>query len=688
MTSELLPDGELDAVVAALSSEQRMVVVAPNGTVNTGLVTGGQRHVVSTVVSGEGGSTALPVRQGPVRAKDLETARRRFVPPPGFERAVAALESGIAVLVGPPGTGRETYALNLLAHGRENAVLHQVDGAVDLTRWEPRPYGVHGYLVMEPPDPFALRSWDLSRLEVPLADAGAHLIIVLAESPGLVSAVAEHLGAPVLRHVSPDPREVFAAHVKDVCSDEERRARLLRSLESGLLGDVLPSELPPRRAAAAAEALARIGIADGDTGADLLYALGRTEAPELMARAREEPQLLAHLLSLCVYGGLERAVVAERAVKLLEVAEVGWEHVPAVRALFRRAGEPQDGPARQQTLSGTLRALGARCGPGAGTDGPDNASFYWPTTADALWESLCRQHEELSPLLYAWLAGTGADPQHIEKAGRAAAAMAAATGGRTLALLRRLALSPWPPAAEIAGWCLGLVAQDPAAAPEAGELLDQWSAAPEAALRGAVAYACRPDRGGPPLDRTLELLERLIQTLGGDRDDADVAVSIKDALVQHFMVGDTLTKDTILGRIPYWAESDGIPGLVVAQAFLLMAATDRAWCRERILGGAEGTSRVVRLTGHTLSEPSTYESMRDVLLDWCREADAAPEPDPALTALLEGLTAARRPGFLRWLLAVERGPDAVPGKELAVSLLASWRTRNSVREFGPKGNQR
>ncbi|GGZ37204.1 hypothetical protein GCM10010387_34140 [Streptomyces inusitatus] len=687
MTSDVLPGGDFDAFLAALSAGKEMVVVAPNGTVNTGMVTGGQRQIVTTTPNEESPG-ASPMRQGPVRAKDLRTARRRFVPPPGYEGALATLEAGIAVLVGPPGTGRETHALNLLAHGREEAVLYQIDGAVDLTQWGPHPHRVQGYLVMEPQNLFKLRPWDLSRLELTLAEAGAHLLIVLTDSPGLTSAVTEHLGIPVLRHLPPDPRMVLAAHLKDVCTDQQKRTWILRSLASGLLDEMLPSELPPRRAAQAAEALTRIGIAESDTSTEVLYDLGRTEASELMARAREEPQLLAHLLSLGVYGGLERAVVSERAADLLKAAGSGWEHVPTVQILLRRADESQGSGARQQLLPEAWRALGVRCGPRAGTDGPDIASFYWPTTAEALWEVLCREHEDLSPLIHAWLAGTGKDPHHIERAGWTAAAMAAATGGRTLILLHHLVLSSWPPAAEIAARCLGLVARNPAAGLRAGELLNQWSVATEAPLRKAVAYACRPDLDGPMPEQSLELIDRLMGTLVGDSGDVDVAASITEVLVLCFRAGDARTKGAHLDRMRDWAALDGIPGLIVAHVFPLMAEADLSWCGDRVLAGGEAASGMVRLTGHTLNEPSTYATMRDVLLDWCRKADEASEPDPALTELLEGLTAARQPGFLRWLLAFERSEDVVPSKpskELAMRLLALWRRRISTREPSPKG---
>ncbi|EKX67558.1 hypothetical protein PV416_06590 [Streptomyces ipomoeae] len=669
MTSEVLRTDELDPLVAAaLAARRDMVVVAPNGTVNTGLVTGDQRQIVSA--SADGGLPAGPMRQGPVRAKDLKVARRRFVPPPGFEDVLAALDSGVSVLVGAPGTGRETHALNLLAHGRQEAALVQVDGAVDLTRWVPRPRGVHGYLVMEPADPFALRPWDLSRLEAPLAEAGVRLLIVLADAPGLATALEDQLGTPVLRHLPPDPRKVFAAHLADLCPDGDRRSRLLRSLGPDLFDELLPAELPPRHAAQAADVVARLGTG-GASCAEVLHALAREEAPELVGRAREDPILLAHLLSLSVYGGLDHGVVTERAADLLALTGAGPEQEPAARSPLRQ----QAVMAGRQSMSDTLRALGAHRTRQPGTDATDTVSFFWPAVGDAVWDVLCREHTDLLPPLHPWLAGTGYEPDQIERAGQAVAAMAVATGGRTLELLRPLALAQWPPAAEVAARCLGTAVRDPAAATKADDLLEQWSAAPEAALRKVVAYACRSDRGRFTDGQALRLLHRLMAGLSDDADDVAVATAVAEALVQRFTAGDSRSRGTILGRLRDWAGSDGVPARLVALTFPAMAGKDLAWCRGQILADDEMASGMVQLTGHALDESTTYPSMRDVLLAWCREAGGASRPDPALEELLRGLVAARQPGFLRWLLAVERGPDAMPGKELAARLLAMWRSK-------------
>lgn len=667
VTSEVPRAGDLDALIAALAGRD-MVVVAPHGTVNTGLVTGDQRQIVST--STEGGTTTGPMRQGPVRDKYLQTARRRFVPPPCFEDALTALGSGIAVLLGEPGTGRETHALNLLAHGNEEPVLVQVDGAVNLSRWGPRAQDVHGYLVMEPPDPFALRAWDLSRLETLLAEAGAHLVIVLADAPGLAGTLEDHLGMPVLRHQPPDPRKVFAVHLSDGCSDEEACAQWLRALEPGQLDELLPEGLPPRHAAQAAETVLRLGIAGGASGAEVVRHLARAEAVEVVARAQADPALLAHLLSINVYGGLHRSVVLERAGDLLRLARPGGDEGPVAGSA---PGHPI-GDTRQWSSCETLRLLGAHRVQRAGEETRDTVSFFRPAVSEAIRDVLCRDHTDLAPLLYTWLAGPNHGAEQIERAGRAVAAMAVATGGRSMELLRDLALAPSLSAPEVAAWCLGTAGRDPAAARTAADLLEQWSVASEVPLRKAVAYACHSDRGQVTEEQAMWLLQRLMETSADDADHLSVVTIIAATLVQRFESGGSRARATVLRRMCDWTESDGVPSLLAALAFPVMASTDLAWWSDRIRTDAELASCTVQMAGHALNESITFMDMRDVLLVWCSEADGAEHRARALSELLDGLVAARQPGFLRWLLAVKRGPDAMPGKEPAARALAVWRS--------------
>lgn len=665
VTSEIARSGDLQAVLAAMTGRDTLVV-ASNSTVNTGTVTGDQRQIVSA--ASEGGPGAGPSRQGPVRAAYLKAARRRFVAPPGFEDARAALDSPVTVLVGEPGTGRETHALNLLAHGAEDPVLVQVDGGVNLTRWRPRAHGVHGYLVMEPPDPLALRAWDLSRLEASLAEAGARLIIVLADAPALVGAVEDRLGTAVVRHRQPDPRKVFAAHLTDGCSGDEVRAQWLSALGSGRLDELLPDGLPPRHAAQAAKVVAQPGVAGGSE-AEVMRRLARAEGAETVARAQTDPSLLSNLLSINVYGGLDRGVVTEQAGNLLRLMGATEE-----RDLVgpRPHGHPAD-DARQRPLSETLRILGAHRTQRAGEGATDTVSFLWPAVSEVVWEIVCRDHADLLPLLHTWLAGPGHEAAQIERAGRAVATMAVVTGGRSMELLHGLTTAPSPLAPQVAARCLGAVAQNPATAKVAAVQLEQWSGSTETSLRTAVAYTCGADCGRLTDEAALRLLQRLMETLSGDTVDLSIVDLITRTLMERFEAGDSSSRFTILRRMRGWTQRDGVPYLLTALTFPVMTGMDPAWWSDRIRAHAELAACTVDLIGHALNESTTFAVMRDALLVWCSEASGAQHRAEALSELLAGLVAARQPGFLRWLLAVERGPDTMPGKETAAEALVAWR---------------
>ncbi|MFF9501407.1 hypothetical protein [Streptomyces sp. NPDC014656] len=663
------PAGErsdFEGFMAALTGRE-MVVVAPHGTVNTGVVTGGQQQVLAP--SSEGGAAPGPMRQGPVRARYLETVRRRFVPPPGFEDALAVLESGVAVLVGETGTGRETHALNLLAHGRREPVLVQIDGTVNLSRWSPRAQGVDGYLMTEPADPFALREWYLGRLEGLLTEAGARLVIVLAEAPGLVSALEDHLGMPVLRHRPPAPGQVFAAHLADGCPDEATRARWLRNLLPGTLDELLPDGLPPRYAAQAADALCRLGAEGGRAPEELPLRLARTEGAEILARTQNDPALLACLLSLSAYGGLHRTLVTERARQLLRLMGPYGEREPGPNAPHGRAGEGF----RQWPSADVLRILGAHRVRHVDSEAIDTMTFFWPAVAGAVWEGLCRDHADLVPVVHTWLADPGHE-EEVERAGRAVAAMAEATGGQSLDLLPALASSPSFAAPKMIARCLTTAFRDRRAARKAAELLDLWSVTSQLSQRQAVAYACQEHEGIAD-GEALRLLERLMATSGDGPDDLSVWRVVATALARRFDAGDHAARAVLLKRMRAWTETDGVPGLTVALVFPLLLRAEFAWWSEWALADPESARTVTHFVGWSLNEAAAFVVMRDTLLAWCAEEAGADGRPQAVPPLLDSLVTAQEPGFLRWLLAVERGPDTMPGKELAARALKTWRDK-------------
>ncbi|MFI1800199.1 hypothetical protein ACH427_23005 [Streptomyces sp. NPDC020379] len=654
-----------------------LVLAGPHSTLNTGVVHGDQRNAqYASSTAGDGPPTRM--RQGPVRAKELQDARRRFIAPAAFEEGLAALGSGILLLVGMPGTGRFTLALNLLAHGFDDPALVQVDGAVDLARWRPRSQGVHGYLVMEPGDPFALKPWDFSHLEGLLATAGARLIIVLPESPGLVRALERDFGAQVVHHEPPDPGDVFSAHFADICPDMEVRARLLEPLGPEFLSEILPPELPPGCAAQAARTVACLGVGGAVDHSEVLSRLASTEAPEVLARAEGDPEVLAHLLSVCVYGGLDRATIVERAADLLALA--GNQLSPEPDNLPDPAGKRGHGLARQRSLRDILRSAGARCEARGGGSPGETVTFLWPALREAVWDLVCREHTGLLPLLHDWLGKTGHDEEGLECAGRAVTEMAVRTRGQTFGLIRELALSSRQPGVDVAARALGAAVLDATVADKAYALLQEWSNAPEVALRATVVHACRSGTGDLGAEQALALLRSLVDKPGDDADDMAVTLSVSEVLVQRFEAGDPTVKETIVRHLAAWTQNEDVADLLAAIAFPLLVERDWSWFGGQLLLGGEAATRVAELVWHALNEATTYHSMRDTLLVWCRETEDAPQPDGAVEELFARLVDARQPGFLRLLLSIERGGDAMPGRQLAERSLTEWRGKSPARE--------
>ncbi|GGS90780.1 hypothetical protein [Streptomyces cinerochromogenes] len=718
MTTDLDSDGVLDALPPGLVQDRGLVVIAPNGSVNTGTVHGGQRYTAT-----DSPAEVPLVRQGPVRAKDLQAARGRFARPPGYTTGLDALDSsGVLFVLGAPGTGRQTLALNLLAHGHAEPVLLQVDGTVDLAHWRPRPRGVHGYLVMNLADPLSLRPWDVSRLEAETEKAGARLVVVLRETPGLARVLEDRLDVRVLRHRPPDPGEVFSLHFASLCPDSQERSRRRRRVGQETLAALLPTGLPPGRAVRVAEALARPGPEGRASGAELTAGLAAAEAARLVSAADDSPALLAHLLSVCVHQGLRRNTVLGRATELL--ALIRADHGPvtpptapppydggAGRAALALPGHPDPRPAAglpdradpRPALALPDRAdsrpaltaaaveppaeIAAVCAVREDGDGDPVIAFLWPAVGEAVWDEVCRARSPWLPLLHVWLGAAG-DEEQAERAGRALAALAVRTAGRSLGLLADL-VRTGPAAAEVAGRALAASSRLPPAAATARALLEEWSGAPEASLRATVAVACRPDADGLPAEDAMRLLRRVVDAIG-DGDAAATALHVSQTLLLRFSAGTHRTRAVIVRDLAVWASVEDVAGLLAALAFPALVADDCDWFGGRLssqeafgeTGGAGEPGKfgeedvagpVVALVGAALDEASAYPAMRDALLMWCAGAAGVPGRTRQLDELFARLVDSRRPGFLRLLLSIERAAETTPGKALAERSLARWR---------------
>ncbi|MGW3210156.1 hypothetical protein [Streptomyces sp. NPDC001135] len=686
MGPETGTDDSLGGLLPELARGRGTLIVATHGTVNTGVVQGDQRHVLTGAAAEDGRDVAL-VRQGPVRAKDLQAARQRFARPAGYTSGLDALDSGVLFVVGAPGTGRQTLALNLLAHGCADPALVQVDGAVDLARWRPRTRGVDGYLVMDLSDPLSLRPWDVSDLEAHLAKAGARLVVVLEEAPGLARALEDRVDVRVLHHRPPDPQEVFSVHFAGLCPDSRDRARRRRLLGPDALAALLPPGLPPGRAVRVADALARPGPDGRVRPAELTARLARAEATRLLARAEGNPALAAHLFALCVHEGLDRDTVLARAAELLGMIRAhhgpgspappspheGAASRPGL-APPRSAGAwaPDGGPAlRTAAAPDLLTDIGGRCAVPEDGDGNGTVTFLWPVVSEAVWDEVCQERAEWLPLLHTWLATAG-DEEQAERGGRAMAALAVRTGGRSLELLGALVRTGPQTAVEVAGRALAAAAGLAPAAAKAQALLDEWSGAPEPAVRSVVVAASRPAAGGLPAEAALRLLRRVVDALGDDEDAAATALRVSGTLVLRF-AGARGAREAIVRELAAWAHTEDLAGLLATLVFPALVAEDWGWFGDRLLAGRDAADPVGALVCAALDEAAAYPAMRDALLMWCAGAAGTPQRERQLDALFARLVAGRRPGCLRLLMSIERAAGATPGKAIAERSLAEWR---------------
>ncbi|KOX09749.1 hypothetical protein [Streptomyces sp. NRRL B-3648] len=679
MTTEAGPDDAVGALPPELLHDRGLVVYAPHGAINTGTLHGGQRYATA-----DSPADVVPlVRQGPVRAKDLQAARRCFARSPVHTAGLDALgSSGVLFVLGAPGTGRQTLALNLLAGSRAEPVLVQVDGTVDLAHWRPRPRGVHGYLMMNLADPLALRPWDVSRLEAEMEKAGARLVVVLRETPDLARALEDRLDVRVLRHRSPDPAEVFSRHFARLCPDAQERSRRRRRVGQEALAALLPPGLPPGRAVRVAEALAGPGPDRRPSATELTAGLAAAEAARLVVAADDDPTLLAHLFSVCVHQGLDRNTVLGRATELLALVGAGRgpgaePEPPPYDGDPGRPALALPGPAGAR-LAGTpaaaepLAGIGAVCAVRGDRDGRPAVTFLWPSVGGAVWDAVCRERPEWLPLLHVWLGAAG-DEEQAERAGSALAALAERTAGRSLGLLADLVRGGPPTAVEVAGRALAASARlDPAAA-AAQALLAEWSDSAEAALRATVVVACRPDADGLPAETAMWLLRRVVDVLGAEGDAAATALRVSGTLVLRFSAGTTATRQAVVRELAVWVRTDDLAGLLAALVVPALVAEDRDWFGERMSAGEESADQVVALVGAALDEAPAYPAMRDALLMWCAEAAGAPDRERRLDELFARLVDGRRPGVLRLLLSIDRAARTTPGKALAERSLTRWR---------------
>nr|WP_240449266.1 hypothetical protein [Streptomyces harenosi] len=677
-------------MIDAIGGAARAVVYnyAPNATLNTGTVHGGQRVHNGPAHQGRGPREGR-VREGPVPETEVRDAAFGFARPDWFDTAVEKLRRGPLFLAGRPGSGRRTAALNLLrACCGDGAPLRALDSVTQLDRWQPTDASARGYLMdgLFPSRP--LGPGVLGHVRSLLTKARAHMVIVLPDDATLLRRLEQDLHITPTVCVPPPPARVFGSRFEAVVPGQRERERLLSALHQRHdLGELLVPELVP---AEVVELVTAIVTADGDPdalgdlGARLSYRAER-EVPELLEKLRGDPDALAFLLAACVYEGLDHRLVREEADRLLKLSEGRLTAVlPGTDAPgTERTERPNPDFVLRRSLTELLHAVRAVRqereirAEGTYAHSVEAVAFIRHRQAEAVLRHVWREYGQVSELLVEWVREVNRATELTRPVGRFMGRAARWGGGRrALRHIQALAESERTTSRLIAANALGIAAEDPVLVPEVRYRLRRWSLAADFRLRTTVAYACGAEFGLARPDLALHLLHDLLRGARGRRgeerhaDEDKVLLAVRVAVLSLFQAGN---EAEVFGRCVEWLGTEqGDPQDILSLFGQLLQVPQ--WFVRKLADAAPESGSITEMIRHALNTDGSFEATCSALLRW---ADWG-RWDETLFRAVENLTAALarsvRPGEFRLFVEMdERGGDGWAGLETARAALDRWR---------------
>ncbi|MEV5885734.1 hypothetical protein AB0L74_23960 [Streptomyces sp. NPDC052020] len=664
-------------------------VYAPNANLNAGTVHGGQRVHNGSAHEGRRLREGR-VREGPVPEAEVRAAAFGYARPDWFGTALEELKQGPLFLVGRPGSGRRTAALNLLRECcGQGAPLRALDSVTQLDRWQPTDASARGYLMdgLFPSRP--LGPGVLGHVRSLLKKAKAHMVIVLPDDATLLRRLEQDLHVSPTVCVPPPPAMVFGSHFEAVVPDQRERERLLSALhQRHELGDLLVPELVP---AEVVELVTAIVTADGDPnalgdlGARLSYRAER-EVPGLMEQLRGDPDALAFLLAACVYEGLDHRLVREEADRLLKLSEgrltavlpgtdsQGAEKTerPNPDFVFRRSLTELLHAVRAVRQEREIRAEGTYA------HSVEAVVFVRHRQAEAVLRHVWREYGQLSELLVEWLREVKRSSELAWSAGRFMGRAASWGGGRrALRHIQALAESERMTSRLIAANALGIAAEDPVMVAEVRYRLRRWSLAADFRLRTTVAYACGAEFGLARPDLALQLLHDLLRGARGRRDeeghadDDKVLLAVRVAILSLFQAGH---EAEVFSRCVEWLGTEQGDRQQLLSLFGQLLQSPQ-WFVRKLADEAPESGQIVEMIRHALNAESSFEAACAALLRWADWGRWDETLFRAVENLFAALARSMQSGEFRLFVEMnEKGADGWAGLETARASLNRWRT--------------
>lgn len=595
---------------------------------------------------------------------ELAAHTELFVQPDGYEEAVDALrERRLLVLTGPPGSGREAAAVNLLGEalaidGSGAGGCHRLlmPSAVLEPGWAP-PVKHSGYLAVLDDGPAAVEGFtsafggggarsvaQWTAVVAALRDSdsllvltGGHDLEVLAAGPG-----GEHLARHPLTPV--DPVAVVERRVLGHGGSPDAHADLHALLERTGAALALREQPAVRNAAR----LASVISADGDMVAEVARLRDPSEQVRAWFNRFREPEAVAFALAAAVLEDSGYLTVADAAVKL-RAALAQPELAPPDLRFGDRLGH------EQQWIELYLP-------PGAGlAAGPPRVRFRGGLLAQTIlgyaWNALDGRREAVLD----WLRRLLSHPDLEVRARAAVAAGVLALADPQYAVHRFLTgwagSTSWP-LRQAAATALGVAGSRPETADAVWSLLHHWARGGSSAQQRRLAGTAANTVGGL-LGRTAP--ERAVAVLHDalDRgDDWGTLPAVAWGGVHLVEQGQTAP---LLDAYLAWSEPQDLSPLVVKTLSAFVFAVSRPY-EPPVTGPTSPPSGGVRVPAVPvlLSElPRHHERLAEL---WARALARRPVQDTALEALHEWIDtyADRCPGALdaiaQLLASVARRP--------------------------------
>ncbi|MGX1268566.1 hypothetical protein [Streptomyces phaeoluteigriseus] len=590
-----------------------------------GFHTGGARRAEP----GPGGASVVALDP-----TELADHTELFVQPDGYEEAVDALrERRLLVLTGPPGSGREAAAVNLLGEalaidGSGAGGCHRLlmPSAVLEPGWAP-PVKHSGYLAVLEDGPAAVERFtsasggeggrsvaQWTAVVAALRDSGSLLVLTgghdleaLAAGPG-----GEHLAHRPLSPV--DPVAVVERRVLGHGGSPDAHADLHALLERTGAALALREQPAVRNAAR----LASVISADGDTAAEVARLRDPSERVRAWFNRFREPEAVAFALAAAVLEDSGYLTVADAAVKL-RAALAQPELAPPDLRFGDRLGH------EQQWIELYLPD-------GAGlAAGPPRVRFRNGLLGQAIlgyaWNALDGRREAVLD----WLRRLLSHPDLEVRARAAVAAGVLALADPQYAVHRFLTgwagSTSWP-LRQAAATALGVAGSRPETADAVWDLLHHWarggSSAQQRRLAGTAANTVGGLLGRTAPGRAVAVLHDAL-----DRgDDWGTLPAVAWGGVHLVEQGQTAP---LLDAYLAWSEPQDLSPLVVKTLSAFVFAVSRPY--EQPVTGPTAPAGGVRVPGVPvlLSElPRHPERLAEL---WARALARRPVQDTALQAL-------------------------------------------------------